>query len=213
MQLPLDITAFDFFSNAPYGTIFIFNGALDASKYYPRYYHKEHGWELVMEPHGVWNVDFTVDTGEEILAKIKGAPIRPEDTQHLLRLGRHMRQNYMRGFRAGDPVFMEQMRSLCDRIPEGSKLILLFDDTRVRQGDGSLKDQPHVLDYVNRVRALAAEYPYVGTVWFKDSIQSEAEIQVGGNHYDRMVYLRTAQNVLDTIRKVPARTADVMVAA
>jgi hypothetical protein len=50
------------------------------------------------------------------------------------------------------------------------------------------------------MRQLTVEYPYAGMVSFSEVLQGPHEIQRGGgNHYDRAVYLRFAQRVVEVL--------------
>jgi hypothetical protein len=200
MNLPFNLMAFNYFADAPQGTIFVLNNSLDAPRWYPRYYHKEHGWEVICEPHGTWNIDLTLDTDEEILSK-KSDAVRSEAIPHLLKVAAHMRKNYRRGFRSDNAALCRQMKELIEKVPAGSKLIFLQDDIRTRAGDGEIKTLDYLSEFNEMVRNLASDFSYVGTTSFTNAIHDESEIQVGGNHYNRLVYFRAAQDVL----KIAAR--------
>jgi len=104
------------------------------------------------------------------------------------------------------------MRDFFDRIPTGSKVILILDDDRVRERDG-VRPASWVRHYSSLIRSVVAQYSFAATASFTDSICSEEEIQQGGNHYDRMVYYRMAENILSAIRAVPAKQANITAAA
>jgi hypothetical protein len=80
-------------------------------------------------------------------------------------------------------------------------LIFLQDDIRTRAGDGEIKTLDYLSEFNEMVRNLASDFSYVGTTSFTNAIHDESEIQVGGNHYNRLVYFRAAQDVL----KIAAR--------
>ncbi len=201
MDLPFNLMAFNYFADAPQGTIFVLNNSLDAPRWYPRYYHKKHGWEVICEPHGTWSIDLTIDTDQEILSK-KSDAVRSEQVPHLLKVASHMRKNYRRGFRSDNATVMQQMNELIEKVPAGSKLIFLQDDIRTRAGDGKIQTLDYLSEFNEMVRNLASDFSYVGIVSFADAIHDESEIQIGGNHYDRLVYFRAAQDVLKIAAKL-----------
>ena len=116
----------------------------------------------------------------------------------------------MRAARRGARV--EAMRALIARIPEGSKFIIALDHHETRW-DEKIVPMPWVLDYAQAMRELAAEYPYVGVVSFTEVIQSQDEIQAGGNHYNREVYWRMANHIVEVIQELPAKARVQSIAA
>ena len=69
-------------------------------------------------------------------------------------------------------------------------------------------DAPWSADYHAAITAIAAPYPFVRVVSFKDHVRNEEEINVGGNHYHRMVYLRMAEAIIEELKNTPPKTAE-----
>jgi hypothetical protein len=55
------------------------------------------------------------------------------------------------------------------------------------------------------VRRVFENVPFVAIVGFDSFIMNEDEIQMGGNHYDRMVYFRVADEIVKRVRSLPAK--------
>ena len=52
---------------------------------------------------------------------------------------------------------------------------------------------------------MAERYEFASTINFDDFITSDTEIQSGGNHYDRKVYLRVSQALIAAAEALAAR--------
>ncbi len=50
-------------------------------------------------------------------------------------------------------------------------------------------------------------YPYVALVPFSECIDSDEQVQIGGNHYDRIVYLRAAERIVAALKGMTGRVA------
>ena len=208
LHLPFDLMARDFFAGAAFGTVFIFSCGLDARGRF-RYRHRKRGWEIVLEPMGCPALDFNTGAEEKLLEQLESS--QHKDTAHfdnLVNAARHIRANYDTVASITDEQKEAALRALIHRVPVDSKFIILLDHDRVRGEDGILRTAHYVTQYNSLVISVAKDYPFVATVSFTDAIDSEDQIQAGGNHYDRVVYLRIAERLVEAVRKLSSKAAN-----
>jgi FkbH-like protein len=192
-----------YFVDAPAGTVFIFSGGLDSADGF-RYRHRRRGWEICIHP-APCNMDFNAVSDDELRDTLQSR-LGDGPLEHIARAARHIRANYETIRWMSDDERATKMRTLIERTPDGSKLVVLLDHDWMRSPhDRVLRQAPFVMRYNALVRSIAKQYPYVATVSFTDVIDSEDQVRVGGNHYDRMVYVKTGALVVDAIRHLPPR--------
>jgi len=204
LRLPLDLTAGNYL-DAPTGTVFVFNLALDFLLGATRFRHRDTGWELALRPIGKPATFFTLPEAEIEETLAGKFYVSTGQRDQLLDCARHLKAHY-------DPVrwqsmdqCMEFTRRLIELIPPGSKLIFLLNHDYIRQSKTVLNHAPLATNYNARLSELAARYPHVGVVSFSDCITSDEQIHVGGNHYDRMVYLRSVELIMARLSGVAPR--------
>jgi hypothetical protein len=127
---------------------------------------------------------------------------------HIADVARHTRMHYQSMARITDERRISTMRAVIERVPIGSKLVILMDHDRLRLPDGTVRADPPTEHYNALMKTLVKEYPHVATVCFSEVIEGDEQIQIGGNHYDRIVYLRLAELLVQTIRALPAKSAE-----
>jgi hypothetical protein len=211
LSLPIELAARDYFDAVSFGAAFVFSCGFDARSA-PRYRHRTQGWLVALEILGDPAFNLATASAEEVAARLSGRP--PHILAQKARIeavAAHLRQNYSTepldaGRRAG------ALRALIDRVPLGSSLVLVLDHDQVRGDDGVLRDARFVTDYNRTARSIAGEASWTATVCFSDAIEREDEIQVGGNHYERMVYFRLTQAIIAALRTTPARAHQAEVA-
>ncbi len=98
------------------------------------------------------------------------------------------------------------MRGLIARVPAESKFIIMLDHDEWGMPDGIPKAAPWVTRFNGWMRELAADYCYVGVACFTDLLAGPHELQVGGNHSHREVYLRMANRIARTSGKATGQT-------
>ena len=206
LDIPVSMLATDYFGNASAGTVFVFGGQVDVSGS-RRYRHKRHGWEIFLEPHGIPGLDLTVIAKEDLLERIAALSYTGAVKTKIAELALHIRENYSSVTFSHEQDLCPAMMEIFRRIPVGSKLVLVTDHSRVRLTESLVRDAPFAVQYDAAIRSMAAAHPYVGVVSFKDHIRNDEEIKVGGNHYDRMVYLRMAEAILETLKALPVKTS------
>lgn len=194
----------DYFADAPRGTAFILNTALDVQGR-PHYRHRAHGWEFVFEMTGCESLDLTVATDADVQAGIdKLLYVDAEGLAHIAAVARHIRENYETTSSITDAERVSSLRAVIERVGPESKLIILLDHHRLRKADGTVRDDPLTRHYNDLVRSVAAEHPFVETAAFSDAVRSDEEIR-GGSHFDRLVYLRMAELIVEALRRTPGR--------
>ena len=204
-ELPIEYAAGDYL-DAPEGTAFVFNFGMDALSGY-RYRHRVEGWELAIHP---------LSKGTDFLSLDEAKLDEQLDNEFYIKTGqgnviraaaRHIKANYEpTSWRSRDEA-VAATRAFFERVPNGSKLILLLDHDRIRGMDNVVRQAGAVADYNAKVTELARAYPYVGIVPFSDCIESDEQVQMGGNHYDRIVYLRAAERIVAELKGMNGRVA------
>jgi FkbH-like protein len=211
LGIPYDLLVSDYFAAVPPGTAFVFAGGSDGYKRI-RYRHRRHGWEIRADPEGLQRFNVFEHTGAELEAKLDQF-VRPGvHREQAGRFARHVKAQY-------DPVAGEteadvetHTRALLDRIPPGSKLVLILDSPRIRVRGDALHIWAPRRAYNLQIARLLANCPFAAALGFDDCIHAEEEIFQGGNHFDRKVYFRMAEAILDALRglrpKPPPITAE-----
>jgi len=171
----------------------------------PRYYHKRHGWELIFEPRGTSIVDLSTLDEATFAATIGGAKVLSDlDRQHIFAVEKCIRADYT-SRRPTNEQKLSAIQEVIERIPIGSKMIILTDHPCARSDTGEPAFQEHIAKLNREIAAIARDYPYVGLADFAQAIDDPKQIQVGGNHYDRVVYFQMAQMILARLRTLPAK--------
>ena len=211
LGVPADALAGDYFADAPPGTAIVFSGALDSGRHgYPGsyYQHAHHGWELAFELANCWDVT-TLPEGafERLVEEREGCDERTR--LHLTEVARHVRRNYRTAPPMSDGRRAATLRALLEHVPVGAKLILLLDLDRQRV-QGVVQPDPPTAHYNELVRSIVREYPYAQAVGFSDFVDDDEQVQEGGNHYHRVVYLKLAERLAELIERLPRkRVSDV----
>ena len=201
--IPFSLLGSDFF-DAPAGTVFIFSGAYDAEAGQYRYRHRVHGWDVKIEVNGL-PLNF-VSVDEEQIRELENMNFTPEAKRQVQFVARHIRNNYESVEGVSGAALDDIMRDFLDRIPNGCKLIVLLDDDRVRTQDNKLIKAPWTTKYNDRMKMIVESCPFASAVSLGDFIQNDEEIQRGGNHYERMVYCRAADKIIEIVRKLSAKS-------
>jgi hypothetical protein len=211
LALPLDLSARDLFDPAPSGAAFVLSCGFDARSA-PRYRHRAKGWLVALEILGDPAFNLVTASADEVAQRLSHRPPHIiAEKSRIEAVAAHLRQHYSThpldaGRRAA------ALRALINRVPPGSRLVLVLDHDQVRGDDRVLRDAGFVTDYNRTARSIAGEAPWVATVSFSDAIEREEEIQVGGNHYERMVYFRLTQAIIAALQATPARSPQAEVA-
>jgi hypothetical protein len=189
----------DYFRDAPEGTIFVFNGGMDAFGAIHRVRHRLHGWEIHATSGD--SADFVSGSAEDIARLVAEAKSDAERRQ-LEFATRHIRENYETVGGDSGSALESAMEELVRRVPQGCKFVILLDDERRRSKRAGVRIKRERVRYNEWARSFAARFPFVGVTSFSDAIQSEDEILQGGNHYARMVYWRAAEKIVEVARQI-----------
>ena len=192
-----------YFQDVPEGTIFVFDGGMDPFKGIRRVRHRLHGWEIHVTCRG--GSEIMASSEEEIARTLRGA--KSDDERRQLELvTRHIRENYEVVEEEKADSLARAMKKLVNRVPQGSKLIILLDDERRRTPRGEIRIKRERARYNEWVRTFAERIPFVGVVSFADVIEDEDEILEGGNHYARLVYWRASEKIVEVARELKPNT-------
>jgi hypothetical protein len=188
-----------YFRDAPEGTIFVFNGGMDALGNAHRVRHRRHGWEIHITSGD--STDFISSSGEDIARLVAEAKSDTERRQ-LEFVTRHIRENYETVGSISNNALRKAMEELVLRAPRRCKFVILLDDERRRSRRAGIRIKQERVRYNEWARSFAARFPFVGAASFSDAIESEDEILQGGNHYARMVYWRAAEKIVEVARQL-----------
>jgi FkbH-like protein len=204
LGLPAELLANGYILGAPIGTSFVFSCGFDAQGSY-RYRHRIKGWDLVFEPASAPAITLDSIADHDLHDKLATLGHNKRQVAHVLNVARHVRSNYDLIWGMSNDDRISALRRLIDMVPSGSNFVLVLDHDQVRREDGSLFHAEYVTNYNRLARAVAGEFEFASAVSFSDAIDREDQIQIGGNHYDRVVYLRLAESILSSLRRLPKR--------
>jgi FkbH-like protein len=204
LRIPYEMLVSRYFQDPPEGTVFVFGGQYDCPGPH-RYRHRIHGWEIKIEPQGLGNLDVVKMSDDELARKLDEIKATPSNKDEISAVAWHIHSHYESIPHPNEDELSNSMRALFDRVPTGSKLVIILDDERYRGNEGNLKHAAWVKKYSERIRKFSAAYHFVAIASFTDCIENEDEIFVGGNHYDRKVYFRMAQYISSKILCLPVK--------
>lgn len=202
LGIPAPLMGTGYFRDAPEGTVFVFSGSIDAFGGAHRVRHRLHGWEIHATSGD--SADFISSSDEDISRLITKA--KSETARRQLEFAtRHIRENYETVGGDWRCALQAAMEELVQRVPDGCKLVFLLDDERRRSKTAGLRIKRERIRYNEWVRSFVEPFPFVGVAAFADAIRNEDEILHGGNHYDRMVYWRAAETIVEVARQLAPR--------
>jgi FkbH-like protein len=204
LGLPYQMMVNHYFDDAPRGTAFVFGGQLDFTGS-RRFRHKDRGWEVFVAPHGLETQDWMTMSETDLDAAVAALPFTQEVKSGVMATARHMRDNYEVVPFNTERDLPKLYGRIVDCLPEGSRIVFMLDHKRVRVDDHNVIDASWTSVYREVLRRWVESCPYAAVCSFEDHIHDEREIRIGGNHYDRMVYLRMAQDIAATIATLPAK--------
>lgn len=205
LRLSYEMMVSRYFDPAPEGTLFVFGGQYDCPGPH-RYRHKRHGWEIKIEPNGLENLNAADISTEELEQELDKLRSNPKLYDNVAAVSRHIHRHYESVSSPEPPELDAIMTSLIDRIPVGSKLVVVLDHDQFRDHDGKLKPAAWISFYGKELRKIVEPYTsFVGVASFSDHIRKDDEIHGGSNHFERAVYHRMAQGIVKTARRLHPR--------
>jgi hypothetical protein len=204
LRIPYEMLTNKYFMDPPEGTVFVFGGQYDCPGPH-RYRHRLYGWEIRIEQQNLGNIDLVNISDQELSERLEKLDESPERQEEVSAVSWHIHDYYESIPHPTDEQVTATTREIFDRIPAGSKLVVILDDDRVRFDKDSVSPAPWNTHYANLIRSLAANYPFVATVCFSNYVRDDEEIHIGGNHYARMVYYRMAMGIISAIQRLPPK--------
>jgi FkbH-like protein len=204
LKLPYHDMAFDFFADAPVGTLFVFGFGYDEHAWHQHYQHKQHGWRLKITPSTLPDLNYIKDSEEHVLEQIRSRKFASEDERVIIEVFRHIRANYDSVPRGSDEYLHTLMPSFFDSIPIGCKVILMLNEPDV-PSDGRFTTRKWVVNYNRTITEIAMSYPFVEVVNFRDLIVDKSENE-GWGHYGRAVYGRAADEIAIIAKRLQGKT-------
>ena len=143
------------------------------------------------------------------MAQKLDAAVRPgQPREQAERFVRHVLANYEPVHGETESEVEQNILALLARVPLGAKLVLILDSPRIRVRHDALHVWAPRKAYNAQVQALMASIHFATAVNFDDCILDEEEIQPGGNHFDRKVYLRMSEAIVAALGRLLPKTAD-----
>jgi len=205
LKLPSNLMKSALFSEAKGNVVLVVSLALDSHRTSPRYRHKEKGWIIRTEINGLTMTNLVKSDEPVLRQEIDSSHHNADAKAAFLPVVEHIRSNYESVDGPDDMEFKSMCMSLTERMLPGAKLVVLLDAERYRHADQTVKPAPWMSRFNNMVRKVFEDVPFVAIVGFDSFIVDEHEIQMGGNHYDRMVYFRVAEEIVKRVRSMPEK--------
>jgi FkbH-like protein len=194
LGLPAHLEAVDIFANTSPNTLFILNLSADAhDQRVVR--HKIEGWVTILEPRAAPGTNFVKFGEDKLRAHLSSKSYSNEQREHLLRVSRHIRENYELGPPLSPDQKMQLTRKLIERTPKGAKIVFTVNHNEERDYPSEkTKKIPEINLYAQRLRNLVGEYSYTTVVSASEVIESIHDLREA-NHYARGVYFRFSQRI------------------
>jgi FkbH-like protein len=100
----------------------------------------------------------------------------------------------------GEAEFKANARMILDRAPPRARVFILMANELIRNDDGRMVVPPKKRRLNDWVRDIAVDYPNAELVDIRDFILDDPEMKTN-NHFDRMVYFRVFQHIMQRIRE------------
>jgi FkbH-like protein len=212
LRIPYEMLTNDYFKDVPEGTLFVFGGQYDSPGPF-RYRHKEHGWEFRFEPPrpqilGVETPDMTKVTQEEFDLYLSQLELFPKVIEDINTISWHINRNYESIPSPSHEQITVDVCCLLDRVPQGSKIVFMTDHDHIRYSPELFRLAPGITRYNELMATIVAPHSFATIVSFSDAILDESEILIGGNHYDRMVYCRMAERIIEAARELEPKSGE-----
>jgi FkbH-like protein len=205
--VPREVLAPRMFDDPPEGTVFVFSGARDARRRWPRFRHRASGWETCFLLPGFEDFDFDAaapgSLSETFLAKWQD--LTPVEREQRARVLAYLDEDFDCRSERTEEDAMPALERLIESTPPGGKFIVLLNATRERVSEGELRVVDTTIAYNARALELIERYPFAKAIGYDDVVKNDDEIDVGANHYVRQVFFRASQKVLEAIRSLPGR--------
>jgi len=193
LNLSYQDMAFDFFADAPTGTLFVFSFGYDEHAWHRHYQHNKSGWRLKVTPSMIHDVNYITDPEDQVMEKIKARKFAADDERIIIDVYRHIRTNYSSVPRGSDDYLHTLMPRFFHNIPTGCKVVLLLNEPDV-PSDGGISTRKWVVNYNRTITEIARNFDFVGIVNFGDLLLDRSENE-GWGHYKRAVYARAADEI------------------
>jgi hypothetical protein len=152
-----------------------------------------------LTPDGMPGLNVHRDAEDVLMANIDAAVKQADECRNVKAVSLHLRAHYD-PVRPEDGAMRAAYRAILQRLPVGGRIVFVLSSCRQRSHDGTVSVWPSRQRTNEIVREVAAGCPFAAVALFDDAILDEAEIQMGGNHYERMVYARLAVDVMEKAR-------------
>lgn len=179
----------EFLAPVAAGSILVYSPWGDLSQ--AIYRHRTEGFYLPVnvEIHS----DLTCISHDDLLAGFTQLKLDETQQAKITSLVEILRSDYTYESLTPLTVALDIIRRLFDRIPPGAQLYLILPHEWYKDGDQLL---PRAQEYNEAVRRLAADYAAVTLVSMNDVVFGAGEMQDTFDHFDRIVYFRLYQKIM-----------------
>jgi FkbH-like protein len=176
------------------GTVLVYSPWGDISQ--ALYRHKSGGFRIPVNVH--IHEDLTRISADDLSAALGKLKLDKAQRAEITSIVAILRSEYKYEFHTPVRVAVEIIRRLFERIPEGARLFFILPHEWYKEGDHLL---PRAVEYNRGVRALASEYPAVTLMSMNDIVHGAGDMQDSFDHFDRVVYFRLYQKIMQAIGK------------
>ena len=183
-----------FLEPAPPGSVLVYSAWADV--YVSVYRHRKHGFAIPVSV-DIYH-DLTAITDEDLaqtLAELQADAGRREKISEIVAT---LRAEYEHQPWLYSASAVDIMRRIFERIPEGARLFVILPH-EWGKWTGELTPRTLAIEYNAAVRELARDYPAVTLIAMNDVVRGSGEMQDAFDHFDRIVYFRTYQRIIEDL--------------
>ena len=181
-----------FLAPAIRGTMLVYSPWGDISQ--ALYRHKSGGFRIPVNVH--IHDDLTRISDDDLSAALKKLKLDKAQRAAITSIVEILRSEYKYELHTPVRVAIETIRRLFERIPAGARLFFILPHEWYKEGDHLL---PRAVEYNRAVRALATDYPAVTLMSMNDIVHGAGDMQDSFDHFDRVVYFRLYQKIMQAI--------------
>jgi len=174
------------------GSILVYSPWADI--YQAVYWHKTEGFRIPVNVH--IHSDLTRMSDEDLAAAFEDLKLDEAQRSKIISIVETLRSEFRYEFHTPLRIALDIIRRVFERIPAGARLYFILPHEWYKEGDRLL---PRAVKYNQAVRQLAARYSAVTLVSMNDVVHGEGEMQDSFDHFDRVVYFRLYQRIMEAI--------------
>jgi FkbH-like protein len=181
-----------FLAPAAAGSILVYSPWADI--YQGVYWHKTEGFRIPVNVH--IHSDLTRISDQDLAAAFEDLKLDEAQRAKIISIVETLRSEYRYEFHTPLRIALDIIRRVFERIPAGAQLCFILPHEWYKEGDKLL---PRAVKYNQAVRQLASRYSAVTLVSMNDVVHDEGEMQDSFDHFDRVVYFRLYQKIMEAM--------------